>query len=190
MNPGACAGKSPMWVGKSIFTRTAQRALALIGPEIRSVQSSFRLGPKDVPFLTGQKGDEKSRRADPRCGGRLGSASGQRIGRARRVILRTRFAQTSIRTAPRCAARPPLAPHRERPGRRGGARTRPRTPVVFFSGLLSRPPAKTSWPVNRDPRLLRRQQSSTKSCKETAKAGSGEKRALIKKRLLGGARRR
>jgi len=50
-----------MWVGKSIFTRTVQRALALIGPEIRSVQPTFRLGPKDVPFLTGQKGDEKSR---------------------------------------------------------------------------------------------------------------------------------
>jgi len=48
------------------------------------------------------------RRAGPRCGGRLGSASVQRIG--------TRFAQTSIRTAPRCAAWPPLAPHRERPG--------------------------------------------------------------------------
>jgi len=125
-----------MWVGKSIFTRTAQRALALIGPEIRSVQSSFRLGPKDVPFLTGQKGDGKSRRADPRCGGRLGSASGQRIGRARRVILRTRFAQTSIRTAPRCVAWPPLAPHRERPGRRAGARTRPRTRSCSFSGLL------------------------------------------------------
>jgi len=56
------------------------------------------------------------RRAGPRCGGRLGSASGQRIGRARRVILRTRFAQTSIRMAPRCAAWPSLAPHRERPG--------------------------------------------------------------------------
>jgi len=80
------------------------------------------------------------RRAGPRCGGRLGSASGQRIGRARRVILRTRFAQTSIRTAPRCAARPPLAPHRERPGRRAGARTRPRTRSCSFSGLLSRRP--------------------------------------------------
>jgi len=74
------------------------------------------------------------RRAGPRCGGRLGSASGQRTGRARRVILRTRscVAQTSIRTAPRCAAWPPLAPHRERPGRRAGARMRLRTPVVFF----------------------------------------------------------
>jgi len=61
------------------------------------------------------------RRAGPRCGGRLGSASGQRIGRARRVILRSRFAQTSIRRALRCAARPPLAPHRESPG--GGGRS-------------------------------------------------------------------
>jgi len=50
-----------MWVGKSIFTRTVQQAAALISPEIRSVQSSFRLEPKNVPFLTGQKGDGKSR---------------------------------------------------------------------------------------------------------------------------------
>jgi len=54
-------GTSTMWVAKSIFTRTVQRALALIGPEIRSIQSSFRLGPKGVSFLTGQKGDGKSR---------------------------------------------------------------------------------------------------------------------------------
>jgi len=61
--PQASSGPAQMamWVGKSIFTRTIQRALALIGPEIRSVQSAFRLGPKDVPFLTGQKGDGKSR---------------------------------------------------------------------------------------------------------------------------------
>jgi len=79
------------------------------------------------------------RRAGPRCGGRLGSSSGRRIGRARRVILRTRscVAQTSIRTAPRCAAWPPLAPHRERPG--GGIKLRrshePRW--CSFSGLPS-----------------------------------------------------
>jgi len=70
-----------MWVGKSIFTRTVQWALALIGPEIRSVQSAFRLGPKDVPFLTGQKGNGKSRRAGPRCGGRLGSSAAPRKAR-------------------------------------------------------------------------------------------------------------
>jgi len=40
---------------------------------------------------------------------------------------RSCVAQTSIRTAPRCAARPPSARHRERPGRRARARAGPRT---------------------------------------------------------------
>jgi len=60
-DPSDLMGTSTMWVGKSIFTRTVQQAAALISPEIRSVQSSFRLEPKNVPFLTGQKGDGKSR---------------------------------------------------------------------------------------------------------------------------------
>jgi len=50
-----------MWIGKSIFPRTVQPLVAPIGPETHSVQSTFRLGPKGVPFLTGQKGGEASR---------------------------------------------------------------------------------------------------------------------------------
>jgi len=48
-----------IWVGKRIFPRTVQPLVAPIGPETHSVHSSFQLGPKDVPFLTGQKGDGK-----------------------------------------------------------------------------------------------------------------------------------
>jgi len=45
-----------MWIGKRIVTRNVQPLVAPIGPETHAVHSSFRLGPKGVPFLTGQNG--------------------------------------------------------------------------------------------------------------------------------------